>query len=143
MLMSVLKIKSSDWSKMRIHAESDDPREACGLIAAREGLVERVIPIENISSSNHRYKMDPAQQVRAFFEMETRGLDLAAIYHSHPEGSAEPSPIDLEEWRYGEACSLIWSKLDGDWVCCAYKLSDSDFIPVEIEIISTNTIASC
>jgi [CysO sulfur-carrier protein]-S-L-cysteine hydrolase len=44
-----------------------------------------------------RYRPDPRDLVRAFREMDERGEDLVAIYHSHPASPAMPSPTDRAE----------------------------------------------
>ena len=44
-----------------------------------------------------RYRPDPRDLVRAFREMDDRGEDLVAIYHSHPASQAYPSPTDRAE----------------------------------------------
>ena len=51
--------------------------------------------------------MEPAEQVRAFAEMENKGLELVGIFHSHPAGpgTAEAarvglSPTDIAEAAY-------------------------------------------
>ena len=43
------------------------------------------------------YRPDPPSLIRAFPEMEDRGEDLVAIYHSHPTSQAYPSPTDRAE----------------------------------------------
>jgi len=41
-----------------------------------------------------RYTIDPRDLVRAFREMDERGEEIVAIYHSHPSSPALPSPTD-------------------------------------------------
>ncbi|MGD2162687.1 MAG: M67 family metallopeptidase [Anaerolineales bacterium] len=136
--MRRLSVNYNDWLAMQRHVESKYPLEACGMVGAQAGLVKRVIPIENVLLSNRRYKMHPAEQVKAVFDLEHEGLDLAAIYHSHPDGSTEPSAIEVSEWNYKEALCLIWSKQAGSWICSAYKLDHKTFVSVKLEIIPYN-----
>ena len=70
--------------------------------------------------------MHPQQQVEAFLLMEAKEWDLLAIYHSHPRGPDGPSRTDLDEFTYPEALALIWSRLQGEWVCRAYAIVDGE-----------------
>jgi proteasome lid subunit RPN8/RPN11 len=133
--MKALKISNSDWLSMKQHVEAAYPLEACGLLAGNDHYVVKVIAIRNIAPSIHRYRMDPAQQVKAQFDIEESGLDLLAIYHSHPEGGVEPSVIDIAEWSYQGVRSLIWSK-DGDrWTCSAFAINELDVHPVGLTFV--------
>jgi proteasome lid subunit RPN8/RPN11 len=53
--------------------------------------------------------MEPREQLRAFLDIETAGLMLCAIYHSHPAGPDHPSPMDLVEFAYPGVLYLIWA----------------------------------
>jgi proteasome lid subunit RPN8/RPN11 len=84
--------------------------EVCGLIAAANGQPVRVIPVRNVSPQPRRlFAMDPAGQIAAHRSMRERAETLFGIYHSHPDGPAEPSVIDLEQAAYPEALYLIVS----------------------------------
>lgn len=77
------------------HAREAAPNEACGLIAGKSGVPARVIRCTNVNPSPvNRYTIDPRDLVRAFREIEDRGDELVAIYHSHPSSPALPSPTD-------------------------------------------------
>jgi proteasome lid subunit RPN8/RPN11 len=134
MVVKHLNVRYADWDLMRRHARELSPREACGLLAGRSKWVEKVVPVTNVAHSKYRFRMDPAEQVQTLFEFEGLGLDLLAVYHSHPLGPAVPSSTDLEEWRYPEALSLIWSRNSVEWVCKAFSHSPSGWSEVELVI---------
>jgi proteasome lid subunit RPN8/RPN11 len=121
--MNELKVHYADWLLMEQHVASEQPYEACGLLGGRSHTVKKVIPVDNISPSPVRFHMHPGQQVQALFELEDAELDLLGIYHSHPAGYTEPSKVDIAEWRYPKAYSLIWTPRRESWVCHAYRLS--------------------
>ena len=79
------------------------PREAVGLLAgSAEGHVELVVPLPNIASGDKRFIADPLEQFLAFRRLKSEGLELLALYHSHPDGGTDPSEEDLlyaRQWR--------------------------------------------
>jgi proteasome lid subunit RPN8/RPN11 len=120
-LVERLELSTYQWEKMRAHVEACKPLEGCGLLAGREGLVTRVLPVRNAAQSPSRFRMDPAGQVSAFREMEDLGLELLGIFHSHPAGKpvgtsalAGPSETDIREAAY-PAVQVIWTRSSGQW----------------------------
>ena len=114
------------------HVQACLPEEACGILVGLEGSVSQVTPIENASHSPVRFRMQPRAQVEALLDLEARGLQLLAIYHSHPSGPPTPSATDLAEAFYPEAAALIWCSESGQWRARAFDLSQS--VPVELEL---------
>lgn len=122
---------------MRAHVSSEFPLEACGLLGGRACLVEKVIPVENVLASKIRFRMDPAGQIRGIFRLEEMGLDLIAIYHSHPANSPGPSEIDLAEWHYGQLFNLIWSSRPSGWACSNYVMEGTQFKPAGLSVLES------
>lgn len=96
------------------HLQACYPQEGCGLLAGdgETGWVTAVYPIENSLHSPTAYKMNPTQQVQAMLELEARGWQLLAIYHSHPHGPETPSVTDVAQAMYPEAFHIIVSLQD-------------------------------
>ncbi|MGH2398442.1 MAG: pyridoxal-phosphate dependent enzyme [bacterium] len=93
-------------------AQEEAPNECCGLLLGRVGHVERVIRGTNIDQSPVTYNMDPQQLFLAHRQMEEEGLDLIAIYHSHPRTRAYPSSTDIAKATYPDAFYMIVSLVD-------------------------------
>ena len=79
-----------------------------------------------------RYRPDPRDLVRAFREMDDRGEDLVAIYHSHPASQAYPSPTDRAESaddrgepRFPGAAYLLVSLRGDEPEVRAYRIKDA------------------
>jgi len=104
-----MKIPQTIIDEMLAHAREGYPNEVCGLIAGKNGLVSRIFRTTNIDESSISYMMEPAEQFRAFKEMRVEGLELLAIYHSHPTSPAYPSQTDVRLAYYPEAAYLIVS----------------------------------
>jgi len=133
-----IRLSAEQYQRMLDHVAQDTPIEACGLLGGARSRVEKAVPITNVAESPVRFRMDPAEQIQALFGFEQRGLELVAIYHSHPSGPPGPSEIDLSEAAYPEAVQLIWSQEEGDWVCRAYRYEDGAVVEVELTVSSGN-----
>ncbi len=107
------------------HARAEAPKEACGLIAGRDGRPARVIRCANAHGTPvTRYSIDPREQLHAFREMEAAGEDLVAIYHSHPLTQAYPSPTDRAEAHYPDAFYVLVSLRDAAPEVRAFRVRD-------------------
>jgi len=122
---------------MRQHVLQQAPLEACGLIGGYQDKgvyrAELVIPTKNLLQSLTHYQIDPQEQINAFEKFERAGMDLVAIYHSHPSGPAQPSPTDIAQAYYPEAVYLIWFKIDGTWNCSGYSIQDDSVREVQLQ----------
>ncbi len=118
---------------MEAHVEHAAPLEACGLLAGKHDTVQRVIPITNQTQSRTRYRMDPREQLAAFEAIESDGLDLIGIFHSHPAGPATPSATDIEEAAY-PVVQIIWSKTGGRWQARGFWIEDHSVNEVVLQI---------
>ncbi len=89
------------------HARSESPNECCGLlggiISGGVGKAAHRFAIGNDAASPTEYWSNPLDLLRAFRTMRERGLELLAIYHSHPASRPLPSQRDLERNTYGES----------------------------------------
>lgn len=55
--------------------------------------------------------------------IENDGLELLAIYHSHPAGPARPSPSDVAQAYYPEQAQLIISLAGEGAVVRAFRIA--------------------
>ena len=56
--------------------------------------------------------MEPEEQLRVFQEIEKKGLEVSAIYHSHPHTAAFPSQRDVDNAFYPDSLILIISLME-------------------------------
>lgn len=96
--------------EMISHAESERPREACGLVV-KCGSRHRLIRARNLHEDpNQGFRLDP----EAWLEVGESEA-VIGIYHSHTKGSPDPSMPDLVSC---EASRLPWhivSVPDGEY----------------------------
>jgi proteasome lid subunit RPN8/RPN11 len=88
------------------------PNEACGVIAGEAGVPVKVFPMRNADASPVTYRLDGKEQLNIFDELDERGWDLWAIYHSHTHSEAYPSETDRRLAFYPEARYLLVSLED-------------------------------
>jgi proteasome lid subunit RPN8/RPN11 len=107
-----MQIERKHLSQMISYARDEAPREACGILAGRNGRVLRIYRTRNADRSPTSYRLDPDQQFRVFKDIEDRGLELIGIYHSHPSSPAVPSDRDVEQAYYPEVSYVLISLAD-------------------------------
>lgn len=121
---------------MLAQLEVSYPLEGCGLMAGQVGRVRRLYPVDNRLASPSAYEMDPHQQLEAMLELEERGWDLLAIYHSHPSGPSVPSATDIAKAYYPDSLHVIVSLLDRQQPSVrAFSIQDGRVVEVDIKIV--------
>lgn len=87
--------------QMVAHARAGLPNEACGLLAGQDGRPVHVYTMRNAEESPVVYRFDEQEQLEVFNEVEEKGWELLAFFHSHTHTEAYPSPTDVEiaHWR--------------------------------------------
>src|SRR6266545_647916 len=89
------------------HAREEAPLECCGLLAGTitdgVGVVTARYGIENVVRSATEYETDARGMLHAFRDMRERGIELLAIYHSHPTSEPVPSRRDIDRNTYGDS----------------------------------------
>jgi proteasome lid subunit RPN8/RPN11 len=67
-------------------------------------------------------------------EIRQQGLEMSAIYHSHPYSNAHPSPKDMSLAFYPDSVYVIVSLIHKEPLIKAFEIKDA--IVREVEIIS-------
>jgi [CysO sulfur-carrier protein]-S-L-cysteine hydrolase len=118
------------------HAREEAPNECCGMIGARDGEATSLYRARNAEASPLRYTVHPQDQLRIMEEIDDRGEQLAAIYHSHTGSPAYPSQTDVnlaENWP--DPLYLICSVADPDSPDVrAFAIRDGDVEEAALEV---------
>jgi len=115
------------------HVERHVPLEACGLLAGKNDRVQEVILVQNQAQSPARFVMEPYEQLRAFHWIESNGLELLGIFHSHPAGPETASATDIAEAAY-EVIHLIWSRVQDRWQARGFWIENGRATEVTLHI---------
>jgi [CysO sulfur-carrier protein]-S-L-cysteine hydrolase len=129
-----MRIPKAIYEELLEHAREDAPNECCGLIGGEDGVAKTVYRARNAEASPLRYNLDPQDQFRIMTEMEERGEELAAIYHSHTASPAYPSQTDINLAAYPDALYLIVSLAEGETDLRGFRIVDGDVTEVDLEI---------
>jgi proteasome lid subunit RPN8/RPN11 len=133
-MITELAIPAAFWRQMRRHVGRNAPLEACGLLAGKDGQVSLSQGVRNDERSPVRFQMNPKEQLKAFNHFEDMGLDLLAIYHSHPSGPTHPSPIDIRQAAYA-VVYIIWSLQAEEWKADGYWIESDKVSVVRLRIV--------
>jgi proteasome lid subunit RPN8/RPN11 len=114
-----LLIPRQIYAEMVIQAQAELPNECCGFLAGRfpgsapageqEWKVLSRYPLVNKAASPVEYFAHEDSLIRSHVAMRALGLDVMAVYHSHPTTEPVPSRKDLERNYLGEVVHLIIS----------------------------------
>jgi proteasome lid subunit RPN8/RPN11 len=140
----VIELPRAMFGEMVAHARAGIPNEACGVIAGEDGRPVRVYPMRNADRSPVVYRFDEREQLEVFTEVEEKGWELLAFFHSHTHTEAYPSPTDraLALWKdpvtgretpaYPGTKYLILSLMTPEPVLRAFRFEDGE--PVEEDV---------
>lgn len=124
------------------HVRAGMPHEVCGLLGGVGREVREVHPVPNVASNPAvAYEMEPSQQLEVMLSLERRGLDLVAIYHSHPPGEmTTPSPSDIAQAYYPGVVYLIAVPVpDGGSITMRGFLLERGASPDEVPVVIAAT----
>ncbi len=110
------------------------PLEACGLLAGKGDRVEKVMGVRNQAQSPVRFVMDPYEQLKAFDWIESNGLDLLGIFHSHPAGPETVSATDVAEAAY-EVVHVVLSRSDQIWRARGFWVEHGTALETTLKIV--------
>ncbi len=131
----MLMIQRADVQAIFDHCNREYPNEACGILAGRGTIVEKVYSLTSENPSPTFYQIEAQEQFRVLREMRDAGRDLVGIYHSHPAGRAYPSSTDVELAFYPEAVYVIVSLIERQDPCVkGYTIVDGKVTEVSLNI---------
>ena len=123
--------------RLRQEARRCYPREACGfLLGDTDGdtaSARSLRPEANNATRADRFLIPARAVFDALRAARGCGVDIIAVYHSHPGGTAQPSATDADE-VWGEWLHVIVPcGADGAGDPRCWRVEGDGFAPVDIE----------
>jgi len=95
-------------SRLASLAEADPGREVCGFVTVDPGGILGLVPVRNVAGegdgvpgiagdARRAYLAEPAAQLALSRRLRVEGGRIAAVYHSHVDGAAVLSDVDVEQ----------------------------------------------
>ena len=120
------------YAEMVAHVLSNPMQEMCGLLAGRDGVVDRVWPVPNALYSPVAYRMDGPEFAAAMIGCKFEPL---GIFHSHPTGPPVPSPTDIAEAAYPDSMYVVISLQTLPPSVRAFTIVEGQVTEVQIDIL--------
>lgn len=102
---TLLAIPRRLYDLVLAHCQAERPHEAVGFLTGRQGVVRRAVAVRNAHPDPARcFRVDPVDALVALRPVEAGEQEWIALYHSHPDSVAYPSPRDLTlvgTWQAG------------------------------------------
>ena len=129
-----MRVPRAIYDEMVAHARDDAPNECCGMVAGADGAATAYFPARNEFDSPTRFQIDSADQIRITNEIDGRGEEIDAIFHSHPRSEAAPSQTDvnLARWWPGVVW-VICSLAERDPVVRGFEIDGTEVREVELD----------
>lgn len=90
-----VEISSLLLAKLQAAVAASPEVERCGLLFGAGGRVTDISFADNIAANpQHHFELDPAHLISAHRAARGGGPAVIGHWHSHPIGTAEPSPED-------------------------------------------------
>jgi len=123
--------------EMIAHAHQEGPIECCGVLGGRDGRVLKLYQATNAEHSRYCYNIESQDLFRINRECEENGWQFLAIYHSHPDSQAYPSPTDVRlAALWPDSLYFIVSLLSPeDPEVRAFRIRDGEVTEEELEVV--------
>ena len=117
------------------HAQRSLPEECVGILSGQGQQMLNWHPLSNQLQSPTKFLADSTELIQLLRQLREENQELVAIYHSHPQSSTLPSPIDLQQAYYPEALYLIVSlQTDGRLEMNGYLIQNNQAVLQEVTV---------
>lgn len=109
-----LVINRDVYDAMLTAARKASPLEACGLLGGKHGQATEFYELTNADASGEHYSMILEEQFAAIKGIRAKGIEMLAIWHSHPASLAQMSEEDLRLAYTPDIVYVILSLADAE-----------------------------
>jgi proteasome lid subunit RPN8/RPN11 len=98
-------------------AAASPAHEVCGLLLGEGDRIDRIVPTANVAADPTRwFEIDPVALFAALRAERAGGPRVIGHYHSHPNGSAQPSPRDAAAAEPGKLWLIVGGGVARMWL---------------------------
>jgi proteasome lid subunit RPN8/RPN11 len=116
-------------------AGTEAPIEACGILAGSNGKARKLYAMTNADKSRTHFMMEPKEQFEVVKDIRSNGLEMLAIYHSHPATPARPSQEDIRlSFTPGVTYVIVSLQDSNGAVVKGFNIEDGNVTEVPVEI---------
>ncbi|MFA6424762.1 MAG: M67 family metallopeptidase [Phycisphaerae bacterium] len=134
--MTKLIIPKEIFKQMLEQAAAEAPIEACGILAGKAGEIKKFYKMINADNSSEHFTMEPQEQFKVIKDIRLAGLEMLAIYHSHPNSPARPSEEDMRMALTPDVVYIILSIMSIEIpVIKGFRITDRNASDVAVEIV--------
>jgi anaerobic sulfite reductase subunit C len=119
--------------------QRESPHEACGYLTGTAGQVKKAIPLTNVDHSPEHFSLDPREQFAAVRQTRSEGLEILAVYHTHPASPARPSAEDIRLAHDPAIVYVIVSLVPGKREVKAFRIRQGTVTSEELVIEENHT----
>ena len=132
--MKAIFLTAAQLTKLVEVAKDALPNESCAFLLGHNDRVAKILPMRNIDESPVTFSIEPTDLIYAYNLAESKGMDVIAIFHSHP-AKAWPSSTDMKFMEINPVIWVIYSTTQNQLKAFVYD--DDDFIKeIDIRIIT-------
>jgi desampylase len=135
----IIRFASGVIETLLAEARKAQPNECCGLVTGVPGVAEAVVAARNVSPHPATsFEIDPGTLLRTHREVRQHQRHVIGHYHSHPDGSLEPSLRDAARATHnGQIWFIIAGGVVAAWQAVTPDADDaslvqSRFLPVRL-----------
>jgi proteasome lid subunit RPN8/RPN11 len=132
--MKAIFLTAAQLTKLVEVAKDALPNESCAFLLGHNDRVAKILPMRNIDESPVTFSIEPTELIYAYNLAESKGMDVIAIFHSHP-AKAWPSSTDMKFMEINPVIWVIYSTTENQLKAFVYD--EDDFIKeIDIRIIT-------
>jgi proteasome lid subunit RPN8/RPN11 len=134
--MKAIFLTAAQLTKLMEVAKDALPNESCAFLLGHNDRVAKILPMRNIDQSPVTFSIEPTDLIYAYNLAESKGMDVIAIFHSHP-AKAWPSSTDMKFMEINPVIWVIYSTTQNQLKAFLYDDDVDDFIKeIDIRIIT-------
>jgi proteasome lid subunit RPN8/RPN11 len=110
--MKTIFLSAAQIRKLEGIAKGALPNESCAFLLGHNDKVKEILEVLNSDESPVTFRIESKDLLNAYYLAESKGLQVIAIFHSHPT-KPWPSSTDVKFMEINPIVWVIYSTTDG------------------------------